>query len=422
MSFPTDDAYWVATAEFVEKHIRPEDRIIGPAEFGERIAGGVPATQWLLEPLDAFQWVIVPKGQLDLFDADSLKAVAAKLHAAFANEVFVVLTSHDHLPALDRRDIHMTTFEQRLQMLRADEPRISARWQSGQPWYWFSRVDGEPRWVAKRPLAIGLPDNRVDLEAFALQRCQAVSFGQDSVLCRVLGRYMVYVDAADVTLAPHLAMNGYWESWTALALARVARPGACCIDVGANYGYFTLLLADAVGVGGRVLSVEPNPHLAEILTRNIDLNGFSGRVEVVQKAVTSESGDRRRLVIPRGRVGDGNLYLEPGPHDEALEVDTATLDDLTVGWPRVDIVKIDAEGAEPDIWRGMKMTLHRNPGATVIMEHLCSRHPDPAGFIDEIEGAGFPLRYVGYDGSVYDVSRQDLLAAPDELRMLFLRR
>lgn len=95
----------------------------------------------------------------------------------------------------------------------------------------------------------------------------ALSTGQGTLLCRVLGGALCYVDAADVSVAPHLAMDGFWETWNSVALGRSVRRGWRVADVGANHGCYTLLLAMLVGPEGHVTAIEPNPRLFQRFTR-----------------------------------------------------------------------------------------------------------------------------------------------------------
>jgi FkbM family methyltransferase len=382
----------------------------------------VIATRELREPVDAFDWVIVHKGEMGQYRPSFLLAAAERYRATFANEVFVVLSAHGGMRALKKSDVHVAAFRERLRTLPADGQLLADEWRSGQPWYWYSRLAGDPACTGVLRRYSPLPDSRDELERLADDRSRSIYLGGGVVLCRVLGRYLVYVDSEDVALAPHLAMNGYWEPWTSLALARLARPGARCVDVGANYGYFSLLLADAVGSEGRVLSVEPNPRVAELLTDSVGLNGFGDRVEVVRTAVTSDAAGRQRLVVPGRHIGGGSLRREPEPTDRAVEVETASLDELVADWPQVDVVKIDAEGSELDIWRGMTETLARNRDITVVMEYVGSHYRDPVVFVDLIQEDRFRLRYLEDDGSVHDIDRDELLSTPGRLRMLFLRR
>ena len=233
-----------------------------------------------------------------------------------------------------------------------------------------------------------LTGDRASLETVSRQQYQAVGLGDGTILCRVLGKYLVYAAADDVGITPHLCLNGCWEPWITLAIARLVQPGWYCADVGANHGYFTLIMADAVGPTGRVLAVEPNPRLADLLNRTLQVNGLQPPASVVQKAVSDTSSQLVDLVLPGNSGLNATLYRGPAEGDTVIQVETTTLDELTREWPRVDVVKIDAEGAEAAIWSGMQRVLEHNPNVTVIMEVHCERPYDPATLLHAIRQLG----------------------------------
>jgi FkbM family methyltransferase len=263
---------------------------------------------------------------------------------------------------------------------------------------------------------------RGTLEAVSRQESRAVYVGEQTLLCRVLGKYLIYADAQETGITPHLAMDGYWESWITIALARMLRPGWHCLDVGANHGYYTLIMADAVGPQGRVVPVEPTPRLAELLRQTLDVNGFPG-VTVASTAATDTDGEMLQLVIPARRSMNARLAQVAGPTDVAVEVETVTVDTLTRDWPRVDLIKIDVEGAEEGVWEGMQRTVAQNRDLVVILELNVDRYEDPRGFLETIELAGFPLRFIDFDAEVKDVTIDRLLRRRvGEDWMLYLAR
>lgn len=268
-----------------------------------------------------------------------------------------------------------------------------------------------------------MTESRGALEEFSRRNYQTARLGDEDVLCRVLGRYILYADPADVCIVPHLCLDGYWEPWITVALARLIQPGWHCVDVGANHGYFTLLMADGAGPGGRVLAVEPNPRLAERVERTLEVNGLQSRATLLQKAAADEAGARLTLVMPRRHSPDATVCRAATEGDEVFEVEGVTLDAATADWPRVDLVKIDAEGAEPLVWRGMRELVARRPGVTVVMEFCPARYADPRAFLAEIVRAGFPLRHINYDADIAPATEQQILAASEAADlMLFLRR
>src|SRR5262245_55518328 len=165
-----------------------------------------------------------------------------------------------------------------------------------------------------------LLDDRACLEANARRDAQTVHLAEDTVLCRVLSKYLMFVDPHDLGVTPRLCLDGYWESWITRALARTVREDAWCVDIGANHGYYTLIMADAVGRRGRVLAAEPNPQLSQLLALSVEVNGFTARTTVVQKAVNDGGAPRVQLVIPRRRGACATICRDATPEDEVVDV------------------------------------------------------------------------------------------------------
>jgi FkbM family methyltransferase len=247
------------------------------------------------------------------------------------------------------------------------------------------------------------------LEGVSREHSRALYLGEQIVLCRVLGKYLVYADAQETGITPHLAMDGYWESWITRVLARTVRPGWHCLDVGANHGYYTLILADGAGPEGRVAPIEPTPKLAELLRQTLDVNGFP-YVDVLQKAASDADGKTLQLVIPARRSLNAHLVEAAEPTDDAVAVESVTVDAVTRDWPRVDLIKIDVEGAEESVWRGMEQMISGNRDVIVVLELNIDRYDDPREFLGTIQSAGFVLRYIDFDAEIKDVTVDRLLA------------
>lgn len=262
--------------------------------------------------------------------------------------------------------------------------------------------------------------DRVVLESVSRHAAFAVRMNEDTLLCRVLGRFPMMADAADHTVSPHLALDGYWEPWTTLAVARTVPRGAHVVDVGANHGYFTLLMALAAGPDARVLAVEPNPRLASLIRTTLDMNGMTPISDVRAVAAGERPSARVRLVVPRNRTADASLLRQAADEDDVYETPSTSIDELTNGWPSVDFVKIDAEGSEPEIWRGMSRTLARNHSITVVMEFKSAAYPDPEGFLASVAADGFVLRCIEPDGGLTLLTAAEVMSAEES--MLLLRR
>ncbi|NNE10515.1 MAG: FkbM family methyltransferase [Gemmatimonadetes bacterium] len=265
---------------------------------------------------------------------------------------------------------------------------------------------------------------RARIEELATLWAQAAALGDDESICRVLTRYLMYVDTRDLSLTPHMLMNGFWETWITIAVARHLRPGMTAVDVGTNNGYFTLLMADCVGAEGRVIGFEPNPRLAELLAKTLAVNGFSSRTALHRMAVLDRVVEGLTLRIPGDNMGDGAIGAQ-GEHianpSQTFRCDGTDLDSALAECDRVDFVKVDAEGVEPEVWAGMRETLARNPEIVVGLEFSPGRYADESALVDRFAADGFALAEVGFDGTIQPLEKADLLARGD-WTFLWLRR
>lgn len=265
----------------------------------------------------------------------------------------------------------------------------------------------------------------VALGAAIRARCHSIPIDGTTQLCRVLGRYKMFVDSRDLGLAPHLMLDGFWELWTTRFIANRLKPGMVAWDVGANLGYFSVLMADVVGASGRVLAFEPNPRLALLASRNLALNGCSAWSEVRRTAVTDGTRAVLRFRADLADPKNGRLLgldaEEPAEADEVLEiaVPATRLDEVEA--PRVDFVKIDVEGAEEAVWAGMGGVLDRNPGITLLLEFNAGRSADPAAFAGDI-ARRFPLRELGVDGRIVPVEAAALLDRGEDTMLVLSRK
>ncbi len=100
-----------------------------------------------------------------------------------------------------------------------------------------------------------------------------------------------------------------------------------------------------------------------------------------------------------------------------------TRDRLCPAWPRLDLVKIDAEGAEALVWKGIQETLRRFPQRVVILElHLQREQPQVANFLHQLKRRGHARRFVNYDGDVVLTDARTIFANPQEHWILWLQK
>jgi FkbM family methyltransferase len=136
-------------------------------------------------------------------------------------------------------------------------------------------------------------------------------------------------------------------------LRRLLKRGQRVIDIGANYGVYTLSMAKAVGPTGRVWAFEPASSTASRLAEGITVNNFA-HVTLERSALSSSSGTARLSLNQDSELN--SLVRGNSPANATETVPLATLDQLieSAGWQDIEFVKMDAEGEEANILRGGK--------------------------------------------------------------------
>lgn len=264
---------------------------------------------------------------------------------------------------------------------------------------------------------------RDQLEEACRELASPLYVGDDTGLCRILGRYKMYVDTRDVTIAAHLLLEGYWETWLTQFMARLVRPGWTVADIGANYGYYTLLMADLVGAGGRVVAVEPNPEAAALLRRSVFLNGFGAWTAIHEVAAGAEDGGTATLLVPRAMTGGASISDVAAlslPDIVEHRVPVATLDALLADEARIDFLKIDVEASEERIIAGMERIFARGR-PPMVLEFNPARYGDPRAFLSHLTALYGSLREVDFSGDAAAVEAERVLGEPTEW-LLFLSR
>lgn len=255
-------------------------------------------------------------------------------------------------------------------------------------------------------------EQRSAIEQWCRGRAHSVPTPSGETLCRVLGELTMAVTLKDLSIAPHLALDGFWETWNSICLARNLVKGWKSIDVGANFGYFSLLIA--MLTGAEVEAWEPSNVLLPLLKQNIAMNGMGSLVTTMGYAAGSEPADAFLLHEPSDFgsavvrelapstfvapiAGETGVAIPSYPELSAQPIKVLRLDDTRLSG--VDFVKIDAEGKEPEIWQGMQRLVSSGDLKAVLMEWSPKRYADPKGFLESIEKAGFRVSVVDATGT-----------------------
>ena len=223
-----------------------------------------------------------------------------------------------------------------------------------------------------------------------------------NVLVVLVDDFVVAVSALDWRMAAYYAFWGTLEQGLIRRFRGVVKPGMVVVDVGANIGIYSLHAARLLQGSGQLHSFEPTPRSFALLKANLAANGIlSGdTIHLYQSAVTDRRGTEV-FYIDENDSAWNSLYA--GTHLSSIQVATVALDDVFAPGATVDVLKMDAEGAEPFVWRGMRRVLTENPQIRIFTEfaptHLRRAGVEPTNFLEEITSAGFRVsRIEDYTG------------------------
>lgn len=183
---------------------------------------------------------------------------------------------------------------------------------------------------------------------------------------------------------------GTYEPEVVQTIQRIVRPGWTAVDIGANIGYVTLLLAKLVGPQGRVIAFEPLPENFQVLQENIGLNAYLN-VSLEPNAVMDKPGSVR-LYRQREHCLTGTASTASGS-GAGLEVPAVSLDGyLEERGDHVQFVKIDVEGAEGAVLNGMRRVLAEDH--PVVLVELHGEGPETRAALSALTTNGYGIRYL----------------------------
>jgi len=221
---------------------------------------------------------------------------------------------------------------------------------------------------------------------FGRERIEKLLYG------RGIARRFPLTETLYCYLYRYLLSRGFFGQPGMVALIKkLLGEGMTFVDVGANVGTFPFLAAKLVGAKGRVFAFEPHPDNFSTLKK---ITKGCNNVTAIQKAVSNKTGTTRLFVSSNDSTSHRIYQAQDGRNH--IDVEVISLDDFFQNKDsRIDLLLMDAEGAEPSILEGMANLIKVNSNLRIITEF----HPQcleiagcsPSRFLDTILDYGFNL-------------------------------
>lgn len=203
------------------------------------------------------------------------------------------------------------------------------------------------------------------------------------------------------------------ESGVRAVLLANMSPDAVVVDIGASVGLHSLAMGSRLSSQGKLYSFEPNRNLWHGIEQTYVMNGLVNRATLVRAAVAEHDGKTQFYVSKHSPL---STLFESSDTQEVIDIETIALDSYFKPGEKINLMKIDAEGAEPAIWRGMPRLLSDNPDIRIVIEfassHFKRAGEDSAAFLEMIADAGFKIQKIAEpDGALLPITSSEILAA-----------
>jgi len=165
--------------------------------------------------------------------------------------------------------------------------------------------------------------------------------------------FKIYLNPSDTRgVCPSIGVTGYHELHITELFRKLMRKGMVIIDLGANIGWYSLLAAAVLGDHGIIIAYEPEPNNFALLSKSIEINNFRS-IRAFQCCVSNIDG-YRTLHLASENLGGHSIVRQMGESD--IDVPSITLDTALrkMNIDHVDLLKMDVEGAEPDVIIGAR--------------------------------------------------------------------
>lgn len=185
------------------------------------------------------------------------------------------------------------------------------------------------------------------------------------------------------------------------------KPGMTVLDIGANIGFYTIMLSRLVGREGLVYAFEPdedNYHLLTKLTQGLT------NVKLVNAACGEKSG--KMYLYKSAQLNIDHQVYKTGEARERVEIASVSIDDyLKDSAGDVGFIKIDVQGYDHHVFKGMPKTMAQSPGMMIIGElwpyGLKNAGTSADQYLSDVAGAGFGIQIIDHDKTCSDFSRHE---------------
>lgn len=224
-----------------------------------------------------------------------------------------------------------------------------------------------------------------------------IQIADNEILVKIFNGLKIYLDTRDISVAPHIALDGIWEPHITQAWLSLIKPKDTIFDIGANFGYFGLLAAHNTDKKkSKIIFIEANPHLIPYINKTLSLNWYNEQSLVENFAVSDKEGTVTLNVL-EDYIGSSSVqtidqldsYAGKKMQlklNEAVKVPAKTIDGYCreKGIKHINLIKMDIEGYEDKAYLGMREMIKASPEVSMFVEFTKDGYSNPKAFYDQM--------------------------------------
>lgn len=229
----------------------------------------------------------------------------------------------------------------------------------------------------------------------------------NGLIIREIQGSKMYLNLADKGISRELALRGIREERGTEIMYEILKTGQVIVDIGANIGYYVLMESKIVGPTGKIYAIEPVPDNVTMLRKNIELNGYDN-IEVFCHAMGSSDTVSKIYLSDRC---NWHSMIQRNDNGTSLEVPVYTLDTFLSNKLQPNLVRMDVEGFETEIIKGMVKTLSNTPELMLFIElhpHIMEKH-DVISLLETLRMNGFDVLMAADRREMFSLTIDELL-------------
>lgn len=220
----------------------------------------------------------------------------------------------------------------------------------------------------------------------------------------------VYYNSLDRMIATLLWKFGFLEGYEMNLFLSYLKEGYVMLDIGANMGVYSLVSSKKIGDKGKIIAFEPDSENLKIFKKSINKNRFNN-ITVFPFAVSDKN---EKIFFEKNTFNSGNHQIRKEKSNVSQKsIDAIKLDDFLKDEKKIDIIKIDIQGAEYFAFNGMKEIVEKFPNLLIFAEYwvygLKKMGVNPKDYINLLESYGFLIYKINSSKQCLEIMDYDVI-------------